>query len=87
MGALEKMGKKLLFHVIIHSLIAGRFRILIEKTDKRFDIIGHGKTDVYYDEVTFSHKEKFRGVHKLPLQGTSFAAPKALVRDFSNRIY
>lgn len=87
-GALEKDGKKAAFSC--DNSLVNRWEISNldrKKTDKGFDITGHGKTDVYYDEVTFFHKEKFRGFHKLPLQGTSFSAPKALVRDFSNRIY
>lgn len=87
-GALEKNGKKADFSC--DNSLVNRWEISDlnrKKTDKGFDITGHGKTDVHYDEVTFFHKETFDGFHQMPLQGTSFSAPKALVRDFTNRIF
>ena len=87
-GALEKNNKKADFSC--DNSLVNRWEISdldIERVEGGFDITGHGKADVHYDETTFFQKEKFKGFYHMPLQGTSFSTPKALVRDFSNRIY
>lgn len=56
----------------------------IEKTEEGFDITLDGKTDFKFEEMAFS-----RSATKEPssqcLEGTSFAAPNAIIEDLSDR--